>query len=863
MTGFAVGDGWVDTTLRLVRDAQGERRLSERDVALVDALVAGGGRPVPAATLQNVLGDGTDGALMTAITRLRRKLQPDSSVTSALRAVRNEGYALDLGPGRAPLPGIARTALLGRDTELTTLDREARRGRVVTVTGPPGAGKTALARAMVRIRAERSCVVVWCELGQATTLGEIIRVTAAATRAPIEGRVVVNDIHTLASWLTRFDAVVLDNGEECVGALAEVIRAWCASTAIVVTSRIPLGVPEETRIELGGLPAEAARALFARTAEAMVDGLLLGPEADETVARIVDRLDRLPLAILLTAGHLGVFERDALLARLDHPLSLLESSRRDLPERHRTLRLALERSWELLSPPPRAVLAALSAFPASFGLDAAEAVFEAPAGDVLRAVHSGLDASLLRTVVGEDGPRVAMFEIVRDYADEQLTGGARAEAFARHGTWAVGIAESLVATLHGPGATGALHQLSSLVPDLVAATERGLAPRVTVRAALAAHAILSIRGPFEQHLALLDRAVDLARAEVPDLLAVALSARGTTRDHSGLTADADLAEALALARRDGDRDTAADCLFYRCEIANRHGRLVAGSDALREVFESVSESTDPRRVARAQGQLGWVLCDQQDPAGARRELTAACASLARIGDVHSEVYARGRLGLALRILGDEEEAEANFREALRLAEQVGAVRLTALTLAQLGALLRDRGDDAAVPTLQLAVDGARSIGATRLAFACSTEIARALLARDPAAALAVLEPLETTDPWLLPQLQYIRARTLRALGRADEALALADAIDLVPERDHEICAFVTGLRAVLLLERGDIAAAAAAVALPAHDELGSRVMEIARALVVRAGGGVPVLGPPRPYDHISDIQWLLDLLRAG
>jgi predicted ATPase/DNA-binding winged helix-turn-helix (wHTH) protein len=855
---FAVRDRFVDLELRTVRGADGEQRLTEREARLLCVLAAVPGRTVPVEALLAAGwdGDGTEAALLTALTRLRKKLEvPPADGPSVLRAVRHEGYALHVTSGLGPLPGVARSALLGRDEELDALDREARAGRVVTVLGPPGAGKTTLARALQRLRAERGGVTAFAELATAHTQGDVVREVAAATGAPIEGRDVARDVHGLTGWLGRFGLLVLDNGEESLDALAEVVRPWSAAVAVVVTSRVALGVPGELRIELGPLPTESARALFVRSAEAAVDGLRLGA-ANDVVDRIVERLDRLPLAILITAGHLATFDPRTLLARLDLPLDLMESGRRALPERHRTLRFALERSWELLGESDRAVLASLSVFPGSFTLVGAEAVFEASPGEVLRAVHAALDASLARTAEGDDGPRVALFEIVREFADDRLAGWARKDAVLRHAAWAVDAAERLVPDLDTRAARQAARALVALVPDLVAVVHRGAAAGLTVRAALAAHAILAIRGPYERLAELLDRAVELARAEVPELLPAVLFARGSAGDGRA----ADLEEGLALATASGDARAAAEARFLRVPLHRGMDRLRPGTPELAEAEAAVDLAPDPRSAARARLQLGVALLDFE-PRRAAQELAVAADELGRLGDVRHEGLARARLGAAQRVCDDDALAEQSYRDAARLTEEVGDTRYLALVLAHLGSLLLDQGKATeAAAMLADAAERARWTGANRFVAQIEVHTARALLeGGDADGALAMLARADGIDDTVVavPR-DFVRARVLAVLGRDAGALAILDDLALVPERDHELVEFAAALRAVLLAGRGDVAAARAAVAHVGGDPAGERALDLARGVVAAAEGDLEraraALGRT-PYDHLHDLRW--------
>lgn len=860
MTTFGVGDARVDLTLRLVRDGSGERRLTVTEGRILEALAAAKGQPVSAERLIEVCwGDeGNASTLLSVLARLRRKLDPTGRHESArgpgpLRAIRNEGYVLDLGPGQAPLPGLARAALIGRDAELVQLDQRAHPGGFVTALGPPGAGKTTLARVLARTRALAGGAVVWCDLAPARTLADVVRVVAAATSAPIEGRLARQDAQTLAGWLGRFDLVVLDNGEPCLDALAEVALAWGAPTALVLTSRMPVGLAAERRVELGGLSREAARALFVRTASAISDA---EPPSDDLIDRIVDRIDRLPLAIVLTASHVRLLDPQSLLERLDRPLALLQSTRRDLSDQHRAFRVALERSWELLPEDVTRALAGLSAFPASFDLTAAEAILELSPGGVLQAVLAGLDASLLRIPDGAEGERVAMLEVVREFADEQLAGEHRAHTFARHARWAIGVAEANLGALHGPGARAALDQLSALVPDLFAVARRAPTSELVVRAILAAHAVFMVRGPMDGMTALLDEAVTRARAEVPALLGATLFARGLTRERIGLDSESDLREALALAWAAGDGALAADCLSGLAELDRRTGRLAPGNDTLKAMAEAVALAGDPRRDAYLRIERGRAFLDADDLHAARAELSTAADALCALGDARRESYARLLHSIVLHYLGDA-AARQEILRTLALAEATGDARAEIRARLHLGTTLLERDDAEAARVFTVALERARAIGAKPLVWMATIQRARALVGPDPAAALADLDSLaELEHPYEAVPHGYLRARALYGLGRLAEAEATLAALDPTPERDHEAFGYIHAMRAILRLEQGDLAGARAALAVRANDKLGGRALALAEARVARAEGVQRDPLPPDPLDRTPDLQWM-------
>ena len=220
--------------------------------------------------------------------------------------------------------------------------------------------------------------------------------------------------------------LVLDNGEHVLDAVAR----FCATVLlsaddirILATSREPLGLPEEARYRLpplalpgpfepedpdGSGQAEAVT-LFVERARQIDPDLTLDGEAAAVVARLVERLDGMPLAIELAAARVEALGLGPMLDRLDDRFRLLVSANRAAPARQRSLDAAVDWSYQLLAGPEQRVFRRLSVFPGPFSLDAAEAVAGADAGP---AVLHLVDCSLLvPPAAGPDGrSRYSMLE---------------------------------------------------------------------------------------------------------------------------------------------------------------------------------------------------------------------------------------------------------------------------------------------------------------------------------------------------------------------------------------------------------------------------------------------------------------------
>ena len=237
--------------------------------------------------------------------------------------------------------------------------------------------------------------------------------------------------------------LVLDNCEHVAGAAAELcagLLAACDDVRVLATSREPLRVAGEARYRLGplGLPdlddlahvaGSEAVALFADRARRADSRFVLDDQAGPVVARLVRRLDGMPLAIELAAARVEALSVAQLVDRLDDRFALLTEGDRLAADRHRSLAATVEWSYQLLEERDRRVFRTLSVFPAGFTLEAAEAVAGPGAGPaVLRLV----DCSLLIPPRAEsDGrSRYAMLETLRAYGAALLAGAGQQDGVA-------------------------------------------------------------------------------------------------------------------------------------------------------------------------------------------------------------------------------------------------------------------------------------------------------------------------------------------------------------------------------------------------------------------------------------------------
>jgi predicted ATPase len=683
-----------------------------------------------------------------------------------LAALQSLHEAERLQPAAAPPAYL--TSFVGREHEIAQGRSILRTARLVTMTGPPGTGKTRLAARLAEELAEEfRDGAVFVALAAVTdtalflsTLAQALGVRVAWPRPLLEVIVAhLRDRHLL---------LVLDNFEQILPA-ADQVRALvstCARLTVLVTSRAPLRLSGEREFPIPPLacpgPDESgfddvsvadAVALFVERAVAIQPGFQLTPQNARAIADICRRLDGLPLAIELAAARVKVLPPQALLTRLGKRLDLLKGGARDVPSRHQTLRQAIAWSYDLLDADDQTLLRRLSVFAGGHTVEAAEAVAgPAIAGGVLEGLASLLDKNLLRQETQPDGePRFTMLETIREFGLERLgTAGEEAEARRAHRDFYLAM-ERASADLAGPQQVAWLDQLAREHENLRLALEWSVASgewEPAERLGIGLWRFWLVRGHLTEGRNRLQHLLALTPARSPRR-PLLLTAAGTLAHNQGdyAAARSFYEESLVLSRALGDEATVAGTL----------------------------------------NDLGWVAWRQGDYAAARALSEEALGLHRRLGDRRGTAHALNNLGWVAHHEGDYTRAAAFHRESLGLREQSGDTRGIGFALTNLGWATHDLGDvEGAAQLLDRACGLLREVGERQLlAFAVTV---RAMVRRDagePRAALAALDESSRTfrqigDRWGVAFALNAAALAWHALGEHDragrsaaEALALA------------------------------------------------------------------------------------------
>lgn len=349
--------------------------------------------------------------------------------------------------------GVA--TFVGRQHERATLVELLSRGRLVTLTGAGGCGKTRLAVEVAGELAPRFADGThWIDLQALEDPDRVLTAVASAVDVQEQSRG-ARDPTLVDALGSRHALVVLDSCEHLVEACAELVTSLltaCPRLHVLATSRVPLAVGGEATFELAGLPtpppgastpgvvaaADAAR-LFALRACQVVPDFRIDDHNAAAVTEVCRRLDGVPLAIELAAARLRTLAPHQIAEALSARFELLTTGPRGAPARQQTLEASLDWSFRLLEDVQQLALARLSVFAGSFELDAAASVVggDARGGEVLDVVTALVESSLLTVTTRRRRARYRMLETVRAYARQRLVeledpDGARGRHLAFH-----------------------------------------------------------------------------------------------------------------------------------------------------------------------------------------------------------------------------------------------------------------------------------------------------------------------------------------------------------------------------------------------------------------------------------------------
>jgi predicted ATPase/DNA-binding SARP family transcriptional activator len=607
-----------------------------------------------------------------------------------------------LTTGRLP---VRLTPLVGRDAELGAVTGALAGSRLLTLTGPGGAGKTRLALAAAADAAAAGTDVAWVDLAPVDDPDAVAATVAGRLGVPETPG--VDPATAIAGYVTAHYAarpllVVLDNCEHLAAAVArltEHLLAECPGLSVFATSREPLAVEGERAWPVPPLGDADAVLLFADRARLVAPSFEITDGNAAAVGELCEKLDGLPLAIELAAARMRVLSVRQLTERLDDVFGVLTGGARSAPARHQALRATLDWSHDLLAADERAVFRRLAVFSGGFTLAAAErvAAFGGIAPDqVLDLLTRLADKSLVRV----EHERYYLLATIREYAAEQLATAAETDAARRaHLAYFTDFAEQAGPRVERAAAAELEAELDSL--DLEQANLRTASE--FARQAGDAVAALRIAGQLGRYAYLrghyheIRQWMDLAVAAGPDappgLRAKALFGSGRL---AHLQCDYEpavrrLDAAFLLYRSLEDRAGIASCLQALGSVAREQGRYARSAQLHAQSLELARAAGDAWAEASAHSYLGFVRWLQCEFGPSIAECSAALTMFRSLGDVEGTAWSLISLGVVARYQGDLDRSGALLRESLELSGSIGFREGIAWAQEQLGLLALARG----------------------------------------------------------------------------------------------------------------------------------------------------------------------------
>jgi DNA-binding SARP family transcriptional activator/predicted ATPase len=675
-------------------------------------------------------------------------MAPSPETTALFEAIRSRSAGVVKGqtvasPALAPLPDapipipaqrgprqnlpIPATPFVGRAKEVAALVERlgSPACRLLTLVGPGGIGKSRLALAAAQQLAEGDHEelirdgLFFVSLTPATSPNDIVPAIGRALGIQFSDDARLR--RQLLAYLAQKQLIlVLDGFEqllEGVDLLSEILLA-AAGVKLLVTSREALNLQEEwfyavqemtfpdaDKIEIEAIAQYDAVRLFEHCAQRSRVGFSLATEA-RGVARICRLVQGMPMALELAASWLKVLTVEGVADELASGLDILTARHRNVPERHQSLRVVFDTSWQLLAEPERRAFARLAVFRGGFTYQAAQRVAEI----TLPLLSALVNKSLLRR---ESDGRYLIHELLRQYAAQKLaeTPGESALLSDRHCHFFGAFLQARQGELKGERQLEALNEIGNEIENIRAGWQQALDQlnndpnQISVVDAYieALFHFFDIRSQFRGGEEIFRRAANqLSAGQAPatlstrkrTLLAKVWGRQGWFLFHLGQHDQAQtlLRESAETLLALGARAEALFSLNYLGAVLRHMGDYEAAQQAINESLAICQANGDRFGLSVAYNILGQIAYLQEDFAAVRHYCQESLALKRLIGDRWGTVFSLNYLGRVARRQGETVEARRLFEESMAISRSLGDRRGVAASLSNLGKLAENEGD---------------------------------------------------------------------------------------------------------------------------------------------------------------------------